>query len=183
MSYLGPGFIREEQDVMYLILYVLTFFPAPISEPDLLDAVMVDGAFGYFEFSTAFQRLRETKSIGSTEKDGETLYYLTPIGRKAIETLASGLPLSVREKAERSSLRVMARIRRDASIKASHVQNPDGTYTVELGIRDRDTELLTVRLQAVTRRQCSLLEDTFRRRAEPLYVELLTLLSGDIPAE
>ena len=39
--------------------------------------------------------------------------------------------------------------------------------------RCRETEVL-----AMTRRQCELLEDNFRRRAESLYHELLLLLSG-----
>ena len=48
MSYPGPGFIREEKDVMYLILYALRFFPFAISESDLMDVVLIDDGFGYF---------------------------------------------------------------------------------------------------------------------------------------
>ena len=54
MSYLGAGFIREEKDVMYLILYALRFFPFAISEGDLMDVVLIDDGFGYFEFRSAF---------------------------------------------------------------------------------------------------------------------------------
>ena len=61
MSYLGPGFIREEKDVMYLILYALRFFPFAISEGDLMDVVLIDDGFGYFEFRSAFLRLQEGK--------------------------------------------------------------------------------------------------------------------------
>ena len=99
-------------------------------------------------------------------------------GAKAIEVLASSLPLSVRDKAERAALRVIAKIRRDASIKASHRQNDDGTYTVQLKICDKQSDQLSVEVLAMTRRQCELLEDNFRRRAESLYHELLLLLSG-----
>ena len=171
MSYLGPGFIREEKDVMYLILYALRFFPFAISEGDLMDVVLIDDGFGYFEFRSAFLRLLEGKHVASVEDNGEQLYLLTPEGAKAIEVLASCLPLSVRDKAERAALRV-------ASIKASHRQNDDGTYTVQLKICDKQSDQLSVEVLAMTRRQCELLEDNFRRRAESLYHELLLLLSG-----
>ena len=57
-------------------------------------------------------------------------------------------------------------------------QNPDGTYTVQLKICDQQADQLNVEVLAMTRRQCELLEDNFRRRAESLYHELLLLLSG-----
>jgi large subunit ribosomal protein L10 len=41
MSYPGPGFIREEKDVMYLILYALHFFPIAISESDPVVAAKI----------------------------------------------------------------------------------------------------------------------------------------------
>ena len=143
-----------------------------------MDVVLIDDGFGYFEFRSAFLRLLEGKHVASVEDNGEQLYLLTPEGAKAIEVLASSLPLSVRDKAERAALRVIAKIRRDASIKASHRQNDDGTYTVQLKICDKQSDQLSVEVLAMTRRQCELLEDNFRRRAESLYHELLLLLSG-----
>ncbi len=178
MSYPGPGFIREERDVMYLILYALRFFPMAISESDLMDVVLVDDGFSYFEFRAAFLRLLEGGHIAQEAGERESLYALTAEGTKAIEILASSLPLSVRDKAERAALRVIAKLRRDASIKASHRENPDGTYTVQLKICDEQSDQLAVEVLAMTRRQCELLEDNFRRRAESLYHELLLLLSG-----
>ena len=178
MSYPGPGFIREQKDVMYLILYALHFFPVAISESDLMDVVLIDDGFGNFEFRAAIQHKLERKYVASVKDDGEDLYILTPDGGKAIEVLASSLPLSVRDKAERAALRVIAKLRRDASIKASHCKNPDDTYTVQLKICDRQSDQLSVEVLTMTRRQCELLEDNFRRRAESIYHELLLLLSG-----
>jgi len=140
--------------------------------------VLIDDGFGYFEFRSAFLHLQERKYVASVNDGGEQLYILTPDGGKAIEVLASSLPLSVRDKAERAALRVIAKIRRDAAIKASHTQNPDGTFTVTLKICDKQSDQLSVEVLAMTRRQCELLEDNFRRRAETLYHELLLLLSG-----
>ena len=59
--------------------------------------------------------------------------------------------------------------------------NPDGTYTVRLCIRDDSGEQMAIQLLVMTLRQCRVLEDQFRRRAEPIYQDLLLLLSGAAP--
>ena len=127
MPYPGPGYIREEKDVMYLILYALHFFPVAITESDLMDVVLIDDAFGYFEFRSAFQRLLDSRHVAMVMDHGEPMYFLTPEGGKAIDALASNLPRSVRDKAEAAALQVIAKLRREASIKATHRANPDGT--------------------------------------------------------
>ncbi|MDD7672170.1 MAG: DUF4364 family protein [Clostridia bacterium] len=178
MPYPGPGYIREEKDVMYLILYALHFFPVAITESDLMDVVLIDDAFGYFEFRSAFQRLLDSRHVAMVMDHGEPMYFLTPEGGKAIDALASNLPRSVRDKAEAAALQVIAKLRRDASIKATHRDNPDGTYTVQLRICDKTSDHIKVEVLAMTKRQCQLLEDNFRRNAEHIYHEMLLLLSG-----
>jgi len=171
------GFIREEKDIKYLILFSMTFLPFAISESDLLDIVLIDDAFGYFEFSQAFAQLQETKHVAAVDAGSEKLYILTPKGQEVIETMARQLPSSVRDKAEKAALRVVMKIRRDASIKASHRENPDGTFTVQLKICDKDTEHLAIDMMVVTQRQCTLLEENFRRNAEKIYKDVINLLS------
>ncbi len=178
MGYPGPGFIREEQDVMYLILYALRFFPFPITESDLMDVVLIDDGFSYFEFRSAFCRLLEGGFILSKPGEDDLTYSLAPSGVQTIQVLASSLPLSVRDKAERAALQAIAKIRRESAVKTSHQKNPDGTFTVQLRICDQTADHLKVEILAMTKRQCDLLEDTFRRQAKPLYHDLLLLLSG-----
>ncbi|MEA5039630.1 MAG: DUF4364 family protein [Clostridiaceae bacterium] len=172
------GFIREERDIQYLILYALRFFPVAIPEGDLLDVVMIDDAFGYFEFSTAFQKLLENKLVAAVGDPGQEKYILTPKGAEVLDPMERELPASVRDRAEKAALRVLLMIRRNASIKTMHTQRPDGSFTVELRVCDGSEDQLRVELQALTRRQCELLEDHFRRNAESIYKEILALLSG-----
>ena len=82
MPYPGPGYIREEKDVMYLILYALHFFPVAITESDLMDVVLIDDAFGYFEFRSAFQRLLDSRHVAMVMDHGEPMYFLTPEGAR-----------------------------------------------------------------------------------------------------
>jgi hypothetical protein len=172
------GFIREERDIQYLIMYALHFFPVAIPEGDLLDVVLIDDAFGYFEFSTAFRKLQENKLVSSVGDPGQERYILTPKGAEVLEPLERDLPSSVRDRAEKAALRVLLKIRRDSSIKTAHTERSDGSYSVELRVCDGNSDQLRVELQALTRRQCELLEDNFRRNAETIYKELLALLSG-----
>ena len=65
------GFVREPEDIKYLILYCLSLLPITVSQDDLMDIVMVDDGFGYFEFIQYFHELIESKHISEIETGGE----------------------------------------------------------------------------------------------------------------
>jgi len=92
--------------------------------------------------------------------------------------MAGDLPLSVRDKAEKAALRVVMKIRRDATLRVGHTENEDGTFTVQLKICDKKTEHLGIDLMVVSGRQCAIIEDNFKKNAEGIYRQLLLLLSG-----
>ncbi len=171
------GFIRDEADLKYLILFSLRFFPYAITEADLLETVFVDEAFGYFEFSQAFADLQQDKFISCLESGGEKQYLLTPAGSEIINEMASSLPRSVRDRAEQAALRIIAKARRDASIQASHRENADGTYTVDLAVLDGERQQFSLSLMVYTARQCTLIEQNFRQHAESIYAQVLSAVS------
>jgi len=178
-----PGFVREDKDIRYLILFSMQFLPFAVSEKDLLDIVLIDEGFGYFEFAEALSGLVEAKLVAQVRSEGDTLYTLTPKGAGLIEEMGSTLRASVRDKAEQAALRVVRQVRRDASVQTSHTENADGSYTVQLRIRDGELPVLGLELMAMTRRQCALLEEQFRRRAGSMYRDVLELLRKEDEAE
>jgi hypothetical protein len=177
------GFIRDEADLKYLILFALRFFPYAITESDLLDAVFVDEAFGYFEFSQAFKDLQEDKFVSCLESFGEKQYLLTPAGNEIIGEMASSLPRSVRDKAEQAALRIIAKARRDASIQVGHKENEDGTFTVDLSVLDGEKQLLNLSMMVYTARQCALIEQNFKQHAENIYAQILSVVSNNPDTE
>lgn len=177
------GFIRDEADLKYLILFALRFFPYALSEADLLHVVFVDDAFGYFEFSQAFAELQQDKFVSCLESQGEKQYLLTPAGSEIISEMASSLPRSVRDKAEQAALQIIAKARRDASIQASHRVNEDGTYTVELAVLDGQTKQLGLSLMVYTPRQCAIIEQNFKNHAEHIYSQVLAVVSNPPDAD
>lgn len=171
------GFIRDAKDIKYLVLYCLSFMPFAVTETDILDMVLIDDAFGYFEFSQAFHELLETRHVAAVETDGEKEFILTPQGHEIIRDMYRELPLTVRDKAERAAMRVVMKIRRDAAIKADHSENPDGTFTVHLKVCDQHVEHLSIDLMVVTQRQCAIIEENFKRSAENIYRQTIQMLS------
>ena len=170
------GFVREEQEIKYLILFCMTFLPFAVSESDLLDIVLIDDGFGYFEFKQALDHLVENRLVAQVAAGQEIQYALTPKGAALVPAAGEELRSSVRDKAEQAALRVVRKIRRSTSLRAEHAENADGSYTVCLQINDNELQLAKIELMVVTKRQCQMLEESFKQNAEEIYKELLTLL-------
>ena len=92
------GYIREPEDIKYLILYSLNLFPVTVTEEELMETVMVDDGFGYFEFAQAFRELIDSRHISEIEEDGVKKYLLSSKGIQVVRLMEGHLKASVCDK-------------------------------------------------------------------------------------
>ncbi len=173
------GFIREKDDVKFLILYCMTFLDEPVTMASLADMTMCDNAFGYFEFADAASELVQSGHIKEENRGGEYYYSLTYKGRATSEVFEKELPTPVREAARRSAARVVRALRRDASIVTEIVTRRDGTKAAHMAFMDDDVPVFGFDVMVLDDEQGKLFTRNFRDHAETIYKEVLNVLLAD----
>ena len=170
------GFIREKEDIKFLILYCMTFLDEPITMANLADIAMCDGAFGYMEFANATAELVESGHIKEESRDGTFFYSITFKGKATSEVFEKELPSTVREAARKSVTRVMHNIRRDAAIITRQEIRSDGTRAVHLAFMDEDVPVFGFEMMVTDEKQGQQYIKNFRQHAETIYKRVVEVL-------
>lgn len=170
------GFIHSKEDIKFLVLFAMDLLPFPVSFSTVVDlTTWCDEGFGYFELSEAFYEMLPTGHIAEHKEDGEPKYSITDKGREAIRVFEKQLPYPVREAAQRSALRVVRQIRRDAAIHTSVVERASDDLTVRMEME----QVFAIEMNVVSHAQASMLEHTFKANAEAVYQTLLAAMTAD----
>ena len=175
------GFVRDMDDIKFLILYVMTFLEDGVTFADLADMVMCDGAFGYFEYAQAVHELVESEHIRTDTP--QELYFITQKGRKTAEAFEKRLPGVVRETAQRSAIRVIRRLRRNATIVCKEKTRSDQTQAVELAVMDGEVPVFALELMVLNEKQAQLFQENFKKYAEKIYDGIVDVLLADYSEE
>lgn len=169
------GFIHDMLDIKLLILFVLRRLPAAIDGERLADLILIDGGIGYFDYK---QCLTELVGTSQVEETGEG-YKITAKGARNGEILESGLPYSVRVKAEKTLAPVAEEMRRSAMILANH-DVIKGGVTVYLAMSDDMGSLFDLKILVADEEQAEKIEKNFKKNAEALYQKFIEQLSESI---
>ena len=168
------GFIHTKEDIKFLVLFAMDLLPFPVSFSTIVDlTTWCDEGFGYFELSEAFYEMVPTGHIEEIPDEGETLYAITEKGREATRIFEKQLPYPVREAAQRSALRVVRQIRRDAGIHTAVTEHGPNDLTVRMEME----QVFAVEMNVVSHGQAAMLERTFKENAEAVYQTLLTAMT------
>lgn len=172
------GFIHEKIDIKIVILFILKRLPRAVDFNSLAELVtQCDDGIGYFDFSDCISELVATGHV----EDGKKGYKITEKGIKINKITESGLPYSVRVKAEKIASKASEAQRRDAMIRTSHEAKPRGGIMVKLAMSDGFGDVIRLDLLAANEQQSLRIEDHFRQNAEEIYLKLVQMLtSGDI---
>lgn len=174
------GFIHSKEDIKFLILFAMDLLPFPVGFSTIVDlTTWCDEGFGYFELSEAFYEMVPTGHIEELGDGGEAQYRITDKGREAIRVFEKQLPYPVREAAQRSALRVVRQIRRDAAIHTSVTERTEHDLTVRMEME----QVFAIEMDVVSRGQAAMLERTFKNNAEAIHQTLLAAMTADYETE
>ena len=171
----GNGYIRDELDVKFLILFVLAEINMPVSLDDVFGTVFVDDAMDYFSTSSAFYDLVNSGHINDTPEG----YLISVKGRDAVETYSDRLPPSVKRKAQQSALQTTVRIKRENSLSCVIEEKDERNIVVKMRISDGKNELMNLEMLVVNRDQAHVLETNFKSNADKIYNAVLNDLLKD----
>ena len=171
-----PGFIQDQLEIKFLILYIAARVVEPVPFDTILDLTLCDDAIDYFEFSDCLADLVRT---GHLTLSADGLYAITEKGRRNSAICETSLPYSVRVRCDRNLEGWNRKLRRQRQVRASAEQRPNGTYTVKLALNDDKGSVMDLRLMVVDQAQAKAVAQRFRKSPEQLYGQIIRLLLED----
>ncbi len=169
----GFAFIHGELDIKLFLIYVLSKLPNPIDRNELIGICSVDGGVGWFEFAEFLEELVKT---GHVEKLKDGRYMISEEGKSAAETTKTGVPFSVRMKADLAINEVAKKMRRDAAIESAIEKDPEGGTKLRLGLSDSKGEILKLELLSSDEKTAKAMSKYFRKYAEEIYMNIVEIL-------
>lgn len=167
------GFIRNKNDIKFLILYALSFVKAELSFEQIFDICSwCDDGFDYFEFNEAFLELVNTSHLSEVNKGR---YTITAKGQSANTEFEKSLPASVRDIAKISSLRVLKVIDRNASINTKTIAVTENDFVTSLEME----QVFSVSINVASKDHGLMLESSFKKNAEKIFEDLLNILTKE----
>ena len=173
----GRGFIQDELDIKFLILYIAARVIEPIPFDTVLDLTMCDDAIDYFDFSECLADLVRTEHLTLSE---EGLYAITEKGLHNGAICESSLPYSVRLRADKNITIFNQKLKRRAQIQSDIAPRRNGTYTVTLAFNDDESQpILKMELMVPKEVMAKDLAERFQKNPEQLYTGVLNTLFSE----
>lgn len=170
------GFIHDKLEIKFLILYISARVIEPVPFDTMLDLTMCDEGVDYFDFSECLRDLVKTEHLTVSDSG---LYAITEKGERNSRICESSLPYSVRLKCDKNIGECNRLLRRKSQVRASCEKRPNGTYSVNLSLRDDMGSLMDLKLMVVREDLANILVERFRQAPEKTYNEIISALLAD----
>lgn len=172
-----PGGLTTSHETRSLICYLFRTLKSPLTAEQVNDILQEDGLVNYFELSCAVKDLTELGHL-SLNDDGKLS--ITEKGIEAAKTFERTLPFTVKEKAVKAGIKLLAREKRDSENKVELLNGPNGCVLNIKMLLDRENDLLNLSLFMPDRAQAQVMKDQFLSDPELFYKGVLALLTGDM---
>lgn len=172
------GFIRNKNEIKYLILYIAERLIEPVSFEVMQELTMCDPAIEFFDFSECLNYLVRTGHMVCNENDR---YAITEKGVQNGRVCAEEIPYSVRLTAAKLAEEQNRKIKRARQVRSKIVERPDGTLSVRLRFNDDSgVPLWQMELVVPDEAKAKSLVSRYEENPEQMYSRLIALL---FPAE
>jgi len=172
---MSVGFIRDKLEIKFLILYIAARVSEPLPMAGMQELTMCDDGIDYFDFSECLNDLVKTEHLRLTDDE---CYCITPKGLRNSGICESSLPYSVRIRTDKNIAEYNKMLLRRNQVQSSVTPRENGSYTVELLLRDDVDSVMSLQLMVATEEMAKDLAERFKKNPEQLYTGILGALYG-----
>lgn len=171
------GGLRNREEIRLLICYLLKTIDKPLEKSQLNDAVLENGLANYFEVNQALTELLSNASIDTVIENDEECLVILPRGREIAESLETTLPITVRERAVNSAIKLMTFKRVEKENKVEIIKLDNGGYNVVFSLMSGNDELMRLTLFAGDSLQAQTIKENYLKDPVKLYSSIITALT------
>lgn len=172
----APGGLRNKADIKLLICYLLKTMDRPLTRTQINEILQEYSIANYFEVNGAISELISGGQVNSELTDGDEEITLTGKTEYQIRFIERDLPKSVREKAVKSALKILARERIERESKVE-ITKLDHGYHVKFTVMDMETELLKITIYVADESQIEIVKKNFYSNAVSIYSGIISSLT------
>lgn len=174
-----PGGLRSKSEIRILICYLLSSVGSPLTKDDIVSIISNYGLANYFEVTDAISdMLSKELIVSSGENNGIQYISINDTGRMVAKQLDTALPPSVRDKAVKAAINLLAKAKREKENKVE-INSTTAGYNVVCHISGGINDLMCFSLSVPDMRQAKTVKENFQESPETIYRVLLALVTGD----
>ena len=171
------GGLRSKHEIKVLMCYLFNSVKDKMSESVITEAIREYELANFFEVKAAFDELKRSDNLTEDEiVDGEQTYRLTENGRLVAEQLESTLAYSVKEKALRCAIELLAERKTLRENFVDIVKTDDG-FQVNCRVLGGETDLFTFTLYAPDEEMAEQMKKSFLSYPVTVYKTMLALMT------
>ena len=166
------GGLRSKHEIKVLMCYLFNSVKDKMSESVITEAIREYELANFFEVKAAFDELKRSENLAEDEiVDGEQTYRLTDNGKLVAEQLESTLAYSVKEKALRCAVELLAERKTLRENFVDIVKTDDGFQV------NCHTDLFSFTLYAPDEEMAQLMKKNFLSYPVTVYKTMLALMT------
>lgn len=170
-----PGGLVTSAEVKVLICYILDSVSEPVSATGLCELLNFEGIANIFEVSDNIETLIKNGHIVCVSKEDD-LYTVTESGSDVAKTLKSTVPLTIRDKACKATLNMLARIRHTNETDIAITREGDNTY-ITCSALDNNRSIMSVKLLVSDENQAISIKNKFIENPSEIYSQIIDLFT------
>ena len=174
---IAPGGLRSKREIKVLICYLFFSVKEKMSESLVSEAIMEYELANFFEIKAAFNELKNSGNLREDgTADGEITYSLTDNGKMVAEQLESTLAYSVKEKALKCAMELLAQRKTLRENSVDIVKDENGCF-VTCKSSGGEVDLLSFTLYVPDTEQAELVKKSFLSYPSTVYKTMLALMT------
>lgn len=175
--------MEQNQLTLYklMILYLIGKVDFPLSNSQVSEFIIEKGYTNYFNVQRAFHELEEEEMLRIKTIRNMSHYSLTEEGKEAIDMFEYQIPNSIKEDIDQFLDEKEYELRKETDLEADFFPAKRDEYTVHLRIKEKDSLLLELNLNVVSREQAVHICDHWNQMHSEIYSTLIQKLLFDDP--